>query len=439
MLNRNDQLDAWDRENFFHPSTHLAQHARGESPVPHHHRRRGRLHRRPRRQEEPRRLRRALLRQCRLWPDRRSPRRSPSRRRKLAYYHAYVGHGTEASITLAHMIAERAPEHMNHVYFGLVRLGRQRDQRQAGLVLQQRSRPAGEEEDHLALARLSRLRPDDRLADRTCAVPQCLRPAAVRRSCIPRRPISSAAPTASMDEEEFSQYCADQLEAMIRRRGTGDRRRLHRRAGARHRRHRAAAGRLLGEDPGGARPPRHPADRRRGRHRLRPARHRCSAPTTTGIKPDIITIAKGLTSAYAPLSGSIISDKVWAVLEQGTDEMGPIGHGWTYSAHPLCAAAGVANLELIDSLGLVENARRGRRLFPLGDGRRGRRPSACRRRARRGPAGGGRIRRGQGRAPTSSIRRRRSARRSRRRCSSAASSPGPCRRATSSASRRRSA
>jgi len=36
--------------------------------------------------------------------------------------------------------------------------------------------------------------------------------------------------------------------------------------------------------------------------------------------------------------------------------MGPIGHGWTYSAHPLCAAAGVANLELIDELGLVENA-----------------------------------------------------------------------------------
>ncbi|MEQ8701493.1 MAG: aminotransferase class III-fold pyridoxal phosphate-dependent enzyme, partial [Bauldia litoralis] len=76
-----------------------------------------------------------------------------------------------------------------------------------------------------------------------------------------------------------------------------------------------------------------------------------------GIKPDIITIAKGLTSAYAPLSGSIVSDKVWAVLEQGTDAMGPIGHGWTYSAHPVCAAAGVANLKLVDSLGLVDNVR----------------------------------------------------------------------------------
>lgn len=75
-----------------------------------------------------------------------------------------------------------------------------------------------------------------------------------------------------------------------------------------------------------------------------------------GMRPDLITIAKGLTSAYAPLSGSIVSKKMWAVLERGTDENGPIGHGWTYSAHPIGAAAGVANLELIDKLGLIDNA-----------------------------------------------------------------------------------
>ena len=76
-----------------------------------------------------------------------------------------------------------------------------------------------------------------------------------------------------------------------------------------------------------------------------------------GIRPDIITSAKGLTSAYAPLSASIIGDKVWKVLEQGTDENGAIGHGWTYSAHPIGAAAGVANLKLVDELGLVANAK----------------------------------------------------------------------------------
>ncbi|MGJ3262527.1 MAG: aminotransferase class III-fold pyridoxal phosphate-dependent enzyme, partial [Salinarimonas sp.] len=76
-----------------------------------------------------------------------------------------------------------------------------------------------------------------------------------------------------------------------------------------------------------------------------------------GLRPDLITIAKGLTSAYAPLSGSIVGQEMWDVLVQGSDAMGPIGHGWTYSAHPLCAAAGVANLSLIDELGLVDNAR----------------------------------------------------------------------------------
>ncbi len=43
------------------------------------------------------------------------------------------------------------------------------------------------------------------------------------------------------------------------------------------------------------------------------------------------------------------------MLVQGSDAMGRIGHGWTYSAHPICAAAGVANLQIIDELGLVEN------------------------------------------------------------------------------------
>jgi L-2,4-diaminobutyrate transaminase len=56
------------------------------------------------------------------------------------------------------------------------------------------------------------------------------------------------------------------------------------------------------------------------------------------------------------LSGSIISKRVFDVIAQGTDDHGPLGHGWTYSAHPVSAAAGVATLELVDSMGLVENA-----------------------------------------------------------------------------------
>ncbi|WP_227370271.1 aspartate aminotransferase family protein [Halomonas sp. M20] len=75
-----------------------------------------------------------------------------------------------------------------------------------------------------------------------------------------------------------------------------------------------------------------------------------------GMKPDLITVAKGLTSAYQPLSGVIVGDKVWQVLEQGTGEYGPIGHGWTYSGHPLGVAAGLENLAIIEREGLTQNA-----------------------------------------------------------------------------------
>ena len=77
-----------------------------------------------------------------------------------------------------------------------------------------------------------------------------------------------------------------------------------------------------------------------------------------GIRPDLITVAKGLTSGYLPLSGSIVGDRLWAVLEEGSAQYGPIGHGWTYSAHPLGAAAGLANLAIVEGEDLVGNAER---------------------------------------------------------------------------------
>src|SRR5262249_3640110 len=51
-----------------------------------------------------------------------------------------------------------------------------------------------------------------------------------------------------------------------------------------------------------------------------------------GIEPDLITVAKGLTSAYVPLSGCLVSDRVWSVLADATT--GAFGHGYTYTAHP---------------------------------------------------------------------------------------------------------
>ena len=66
-----------------------------------------------------------------------------------------------------------------------------------------------------------------------------------------------------------------------------------------------------------------------------------------GMHPDLITVAKGLTSGYLPLSGVIVGERVWKVIE----------HGWTYSGHPLCAAAGLANLDILERENLTENAR----------------------------------------------------------------------------------
>ncbi|MDQ3560237.1 MAG: aspartate aminotransferase family protein [Pseudomonadota bacterium] len=78
---------------------------------------------------------------------------------------------------------------------------------------------------------------------------------------------------------------------------------------------------------------------------------------TYGIEPDLITIAKGVTSAYLPLSGIVVGEKVWKALEDGTDQLGPLGHGWTYSGHPVCAAAANANLDIVDREDLTANAR----------------------------------------------------------------------------------
>ncbi|HPY42051.1 MAG TPA: aminotransferase class III-fold pyridoxal phosphate-dependent enzyme, partial [Thiolinea sp.] len=47
----------------------------------------------------------------------------------------------------------------------------------------------------------------------------------------------------------------------------------------------------------------------------------------------------------------------WRVLEQGTDQLGALGHGWTYSAHPVCVAAAHANLDIVEREDLTGNAR----------------------------------------------------------------------------------
>ncbi len=82
------------------------------------------------------------------------------------------------------------------------------------------------------------------------------------------------------------------------------------------------------------------------------------ASETYDIEPDIMTLAKGLTSGYIPMSASVISEDIWQVLMNGTPEMGAFAHGYTYSAHPIAAAAAMANLDIMEREDLPTNSAR---------------------------------------------------------------------------------
>ena len=73
---------------------------------------------------------------------------------------------------------------------------------------------------------------------------------------------------------------------------------------------------------------------------------------TVGIEPDIMTVAKGLSSGYIPIGGSIVSDEVAAVLRETE-----FNHGYTYSGHPVACAVALENLRILEEEGIVDNVR----------------------------------------------------------------------------------
>jgi len=355
MADRRNTLDAWDRDHFFHPMTNARQHARGETPN------------------------RIIVGGEGVFIFDREGRRSldafaglycvnvgygrqeiadaiAKQAKELTYYHSYLGHGTEVSITLAKMIIDRAPKGMSRIYFGLG--GSDANETALKLVWyinnvlkrpQKKkiiSRWRGYHGSGLMSGSLTGLEVFHKAFD------------------LPKAPIlHTTAPyfyrrqDTKLDEESFSKFCAEQLEEMIVREGPDTVAAF-------------IAEPMLGS--GGIVPP------PKGYwQKIQPILKKYDilliadevitgfgrlgtmfGSDLYGLQPDLMTIAKGVTSAYAPLSGTIVSEKMWRVLEQGGDMFGPIGHGWTYSAHPLCAAAGVANLELIDRLDLIENTKK---------------------------------------------------------------------------------
>ena len=73
-----------------------------------------------------------------------------------------------------------------------------------------------------------------------------------------------------------------------------------------------------------------------------------------GYQPDVITTAKGLTSSYAPMGAVIASDRLMEPFLEGNASF---AHGFTWGGHPMCAAVAMANLDVIEHEGILENVR----------------------------------------------------------------------------------
>lgn len=354
MSYRSNELEAWDRDHLFHPSTHMAGHARGETPN------------------------RIVTSAEGVYITDSEGRRSldgfaglycvnvgygrteiidamNEQARKLAYFHAYGGHGSEPSIRLAKMIIDRAPAGMSRVFFGLS--GSDANETCVKFTWYYNA-VLGRPEKRKIIARWGGYHGSGVMTGSLTGLPTWHHTFGLPLPGVlhTEAPYYYRRADRTMSEEAFSQYCADALEELILAEGP------------------ETVAAFFAEPvmgTGGIVPP--PAGYW---ERIAAVLKKYDILLVVdeivtgfgrlgsmfgshhyGLKPDLIAIAKGLTSAYAPLSGVIVSDDIWKVIETGSEKFGPIGHGWTYSAHPLCAAAGVANLELIDRLDLIENAR----------------------------------------------------------------------------------
>src|SRR5947209_3385058 len=79
---------------------------------------------------------------------------------------------------------------------------------------------------------------------------------------------------------------------------------------------------------------------------------------TFAIDPDILTMAKALSSAYLPISATLVNDKVYQALADQSAKIGTFGHGFTYSGHPVCAAVAVETLKIYEERDIVSHVRR---------------------------------------------------------------------------------
>jgi 4-aminobutyrate--pyruvate transaminase len=78
---------------------------------------------------------------------------------------------------------------------------------------------------------------------------------------------------------------------------------------------------------------------------------------TFGIEPDMISLAKALSSAYAPISALMVNERIYQILQEQSAKIGIFGHGYTYSAHPLGAAVSLETLAIYEERDIVGHVR----------------------------------------------------------------------------------
>lgn len=348
-------LEELDRRTVFHPSTHLKNHADGTAGSPRIIDHADRIH------ITDTRGNRSLDAFAGLYCTNVGYNRQEitdaisAQAQKLAFYHSYVGHSHEPVIRLSERVIRMAPKGMSRIYYGSS--GSDANETQAKIVWYYNN-ILGRPEKKKIIARQRGYHGSSVTSGSMTGLPLFhnafdLPIPQIRHTTTPHwyrhhQPGES--------ETEFSQRCADELEQLILAEGP------------------ETVAAFIAEPvlgTGGIIPP--PA----GYWELiQPVLRKYDILLIAdevvtgfgrigtgfgsdfyGIEPDLMTVAKGITSGYLPLSGAIVGDKVWQVLEQGSEQMGPIGHGYTYSAHPLCAAAAIANLDIIENEELTANAR----------------------------------------------------------------------------------
>ena len=83
----------------------------------------------------------------------------------------------------------------------------------------------------------------------------------------------------------------------------------------------------------------------------------CFAANRFDVRPDMITMAKGLTSAMIPMSAVAFDNSIYDQLMEGPEAMIELFHGYTYSGHPVACAAGIATLDVYEEEGLFDRAK----------------------------------------------------------------------------------